>query len=111
MLGDRALSVTADSASYPERHREMALSIARQFALHHEIIHTAELERPEYRANNPDRCYHCKHELFTELTRWPASAASPPSPTATTPTTAATTVPAAAPRASSASSARSTRPG
>ena len=69
VLGDRALSVTADSASYPARHREMALSIARQFSLNHEIIHTAELERPEYRANNPDRCYHCKNELFTHLTR------------------------------------------
>jgi uncharacterized protein len=69
VLGERALSVTADSASYPERHREMALSIARQFALNHEIIQTAELERPEYRANNPDRCYHCKNELFTHLAR------------------------------------------
>jgi uncharacterized protein len=69
VLGERALSVTADSASYPARHREMALSIARQFSLNHEIIHTAELERPEYRANNPDRCYHCKNELFTHLTR------------------------------------------
>jgi uncharacterized protein len=69
VLGHRALSVTADSASYPARHREMALSIARQFTLNHEVIHTAELERAEYRANNPDRCYHCKNELFTHLTR------------------------------------------
>jgi uncharacterized protein len=69
VLGDRTLSVTADSPSYPARHREMALAIARQFSLNHEMIHTAELERPEYRANNPDRCYHCKNELFTELTR------------------------------------------
>jgi uncharacterized protein len=68
-LGPRALCVTADSPSYPERHRTMAVSIARQFDLHHEIIHTAELDRPEYRANNPDRCYHCKHELFSALTR------------------------------------------
>lgn len=69
VLGDRALAVTADSASYPARHREMALSIASAFSLNHEIIHTDELERPEYRANNPDRCYHCKTELFTHLTR------------------------------------------
>lgn len=69
VLGERALSVTADSASYPARHREMALSIARQFSLNHEIIHTSELERPEYRANHPDRCYHCKNELFTQLAR------------------------------------------
>lgn len=67
-LGDRALSVTAESASYPERHRAMALAIARDFGLRHEIVRTAEIEQPAYRANNPDRCYHCKHELYTRLT-------------------------------------------
>ena len=69
VLGPRALAVTADSASYPTRHREMALRIAREFAFPHEIIQTAELDRPEYRANAPDRCYHCKNELFTHLAR------------------------------------------
>ena len=69
MLGDRALAVTADSASYPERHRRLAIQIAQQFGLRHEIIHTRELERPEYRANPVDRCYYCKHELYTHLTR------------------------------------------
>src|SRR5690606_26157622 len=69
VLGARALAVTADSASYPERHREMAMRIAREFAFPHEIIHTAELERAEYRANAPDRCYHCKDELYTHLSR------------------------------------------
>jgi pyridinium-3,5-biscarboxylic acid mononucleotide sulfurtransferase len=67
VLGDRALCVTADSASYPERHRSMALDIARRFGLRHEIVSTHELENPEYRANAPDRCYHCKHELYTRL--------------------------------------------
>jgi uncharacterized protein len=69
MLGDRALAVTADSASYPERHRRLAVQIARQFGLRHEIIHTNELQRPEYRANPANRCYYCKHELYTHLTR------------------------------------------
>lgn len=68
VLGDRALAVTADSPSYPERHRAMALAIAAEFKLAHEIVHTAEIDRPEYRANGTDRCYHCKHELYTELT-------------------------------------------
>lgn len=68
VLGDRALCVTADSASYPERHRAMARSIAEGFGLRHEIIETAELANPAYTANNVDRCYHCKHELFTGLT-------------------------------------------
>lgn len=67
-LGARALCVTADSPSYPERHRAMALAIARDFGLHHEIIATDELSSPEYRANGTDRCYHCKHELYSRLT-------------------------------------------
>jgi uncharacterized protein len=37
--------------------------------LRHEIIHTSELERPEYRANPANRCYYCKHELYTHLSR------------------------------------------
>ena len=69
MLGDRALAVTADSPSYPERHRRLAIQIARQFGLRHEIIHTNELQRTEYRANPANRCYYCKHELYTHLTR------------------------------------------
>ncbi len=68
-LGSRALCVTADSPSYPERHRQMALDVARRFDLRHEIISTAELAKPAYRANEPDRCYHCKNELYTHLTR------------------------------------------
>ena len=68
-LGDRAVAVTADSPSYPERHRQLAIQIARDFGLRHEIIHTGELERPEYRANPSNRCYYCKHELYTHLSR------------------------------------------
>ena len=66
-LGERALAVTADSPSYPERHRRLAVQIARDFGLRHEIIHTSELERAEYRANPANRCYYCKHELYTHL--------------------------------------------
>jgi uncharacterized protein len=68
-LGDRAWAVTAESPSYPEHHRELAARVARQFGLRHEIIHTNELEQPEYRANPTNRCYYCKHELYTHLTR------------------------------------------
>ena len=71
-LGDRAVAVTADSASYPEHHRRLALDIARDFGLRHEIIHTGELERPDYRANPENRCYFCKHELYTHLSRMAA---------------------------------------
>jgi len=69
VLGPSALCITADSPSYPDHHRQLALRIAREFGLRHEIIHTAELERPEYRANPTNRCYYCKHELYTTLTR------------------------------------------
>src|SRR4051795_13401896 len=68
-LGDRAVAVTADSPSYPERHRALAIRIARDFGLRHEIIKTSELENPEYRANPANRCYFCKHELYTHLSR------------------------------------------
>jgi uncharacterized protein len=68
-LGDQALAITADSPSYPEHHRRMAVQIAERFGLHHEIIRTHELDRPEYRANPVNRCYYCKHELYTHLSR------------------------------------------
>lgn len=67
VLGRQALCITAESPSYPERHREIALGVARQFGFNHEIIHTAEMTRPEYRANPANRCYYCKHELYTRL--------------------------------------------
>ena len=68
-LGPRALCVTADSPSYPDRHRQLALNLAKDFGFNHEIVHTSELERPEYRANPANRCYYCKHELYTHLSR------------------------------------------
>jgi uncharacterized protein len=66
-LGERALAITADSPSYPERHRRLAADTARRFGLRHEVIRTDEMARPAYRANGIDRCFHCKHELYTRL--------------------------------------------
>jgi uncharacterized protein len=66
---ERTLCITADSPSYPDHHRQLALGVARDFALRHEIIQTRELERPDYSANPVNRCYYCKHELYTALTR------------------------------------------
>ena len=68
VLGDRAVCVTADSPSYPDRHRALALRIAAQCHLNHEIIATNEMAREEYRANPANRCYYCKLELYTQLT-------------------------------------------
>ena len=67
VLGEKAQCITADSPSYPSRHRELARRLARDFSLHHEFILTREMDRPEYRANEPDRCFYCKQELFTAL--------------------------------------------
>ena len=67
VLGPRALAVTADSASYPDEHRQLALRVASEFGIAHEIISTKELERPEYRANPANRCYYCKQELYASL--------------------------------------------
>jgi uncharacterized protein len=68
VLGSAALCVTADSPSYPDHHRQLALRLAREYSLRHEFIRTAEVERPEYRANPVNRCYYCKHELYGALT-------------------------------------------
>ena len=68
VLGSEALCITADSPSYPDRHRRMAIRLASDFGFNHEIVATHEMARPEYRANPANRCYYCKHELYTHLT-------------------------------------------
>jgi uncharacterized protein len=68
-LGPDALAVTALSPSYPESHRRIAELIAADFAIPHRFVETREMERAEYRANRPDRCYFCKTELFEVLGR------------------------------------------
>jgi pyridinium-3,5-biscarboxylic acid mononucleotide sulfurtransferase len=66
-LGQRMLAMTALSASYSAQDREMAEKCVRQFQIPHEFILTDEVANPRYRANNPDRCFFCKDELFTKL--------------------------------------------
>jgi len=68
-LGERALSVTALSASFSAYDRQQAENFVRHIGIRHEFVHTGELENPLYVANNTDRCYFCKAELFTELGR------------------------------------------
>lgn len=67
VLGDRAICVTADSPSYPDRHRDLAIGTARAFQLRHEMVRTSEVNNPDYRANPANRCYYCKSELYTRL--------------------------------------------
>ena len=67
ILGSGALAITADSASLPESHKRDAEAFVRQFRIPHEYIETREFDNPAYTQNNPDRCFHCKDELFTRL--------------------------------------------
>lgn len=66
-LGANAIAITADSASIPESHKRDAEAFARECGFRHEYIETLEFENPEYVKNDPNRCFHCKDELFTRL--------------------------------------------
>ena len=67
VLGAKMLAVTALSPSYSESDRLQAAEIVRRFGIPHEFVRTEEVQNPAYRANNPDRCYFCKDELFSKL--------------------------------------------
>ena len=67
ILADRAIAITADSASIPESHKRDAEAFARECGIRHEYIETHEFENPDYVKNDPNRCFHCKDELFTCL--------------------------------------------
>lgn len=64
-LGDRALGITAVSPSLPANERTEAAVIAREIGAAHELVASHELDDPSYAANNADRCFHCKTELYT----------------------------------------------
>jgi uncharacterized protein len=66
-LGDRAAAVTGTSASLAAGELDEAVELARLIGIRHEIINTDELADPDYVRNAPDRCYHCKTELYDEL--------------------------------------------
>lgn len=67
VLGDKSLAVIADSASLPRRELNEALEIAERFQIPVRVVRTQEFQNPSYTANPTNRCYFCKHELFTEL--------------------------------------------
>jgi len=69
VLGPRSIAVTAVSESLAPDEREQAAALARARGWRHEEIRTREIERHEYRRNEPDRCFHCKDELFAVLDR------------------------------------------
>lgn len=69
VLGDHALAVTGISPSMAPSEREEARELAAQIGCRFRVINTDEMDDPGYVANNPDRCFHCKDELFTKLER------------------------------------------
>lgn len=66
-LGDRAIAVTGDSASYPTFQRDLADKITKAFRIKHEMILTEEFDDFNYTSNPPNRCYYCKTELYGKL--------------------------------------------
>lgn len=67
VLGDKSLAAIADSPSLPRRELAEALDLADKFQIPVRVVKTAEFDNPSYLANPNNRCYFCKHELFTEL--------------------------------------------
>ena len=68
VLGGKCLAALADSPSLPRRELEEAVAIASRFSIPLQIVRTAEFENPAYLSNPNNRCYFCKHELFSQLT-------------------------------------------
>ncbi|HWB10783.1 MAG TPA: ATP-dependent sacrificial sulfur transferase LarE [Pirellulales bacterium] len=66
-LGDRAVAVTGQSASLAEGELEAAVGLARQIGIRHQVIETQEFTNGDYLRNSPDRCFHCKTELYTQM--------------------------------------------
>ena len=69
VLSDRALAITGVSPSIPKSEVREAKELARSFGIAHELIDTQEMDDPNYVANSPNRCFHCKDELYGRLTR------------------------------------------
>ena len=70
-LGQASLAVTARSPSLAPSELEQAVRVADELGLNHRVIDTNEVERDDYRANDPNRCYFCKEELYSHLSALP----------------------------------------
>lgn len=67
VLGERALAVTGVSPSIPQSEVDEAKELARLIGVRHVLLDTSEMDRPGYVENSPQRCYHCKTELYSLL--------------------------------------------
>jgi uncharacterized protein len=64
VLGARAIGMTAVSPSLAPAEREDAIAVAQRIGAAHRLVESSEIDDPSYTANNPDRCFHCKSELY-----------------------------------------------
>ena len=67
VLGERVIAATIRSHTFPKRELDEAVSFCRAEGVRHEVIDSEELDIPGFAENPPDRCYHCKKELFSRL--------------------------------------------
>lgn len=67
-LGQQALAVTADSETIPRSELEHARELAQSLGANHLVVGTNEMCDPDFVANPPERCFHCKKTLFGTLT-------------------------------------------
>lgn len=69
VLGNNVIAVTAKSCSFPERELKEAQAFCTQEGIKHVIIESEELSIDGFRHNPKNRCYLCKHELFTRISK------------------------------------------
>jgi len=67
VLGGDVLAVIATSETYPEKETQEAVLLAESMNVPYRVIQSCEMENPDFVSNPPDRCYHCKMELFSRL--------------------------------------------
>ena len=67
VLGDRAIAVTGEDASVPQRELEEAKAFCEERGIRQIICHVDPFQEEGFRHNSPDRCYFCKHGIFSEI--------------------------------------------
>lgn len=68
-LGEKVLAAIASSPSYPKKETDGAVALAEEMKIRYKVIHSKEMDNPNYVSNPPDRCYYCKTELFSDFKR------------------------------------------
>lgn len=69
-LGDSAVAITGSSASLADGELDEARRLAEQIGIRHEVLSTEEFSNPLYVRNAADRCFHCKSELYSQMSQW-----------------------------------------